>query len=233
MDLLYRYIFYFFIYGFLGWICETIYCSIGNKKVINRGFLNGPICPIYGLGALMVILLLNNYRGNLAIIFIMGLVMTSILEYITGYILEFLFHTTWWDYSNRMFNINGRVCLKNSILFGILSIFLIEIIHPTIVKAAYSLNTTFVYVLVIILTTYLITDISITVNAINKLRYKLDRIEEAIECFKNINIQIKLEKLTEKSEIQHRLLNAFPNMNHKYKNEGLKYLKQMLKDKNK
>lgn len=266
MDLLYKYTLYFFIYAFFGWCCETIYCSIGNRKVTNRGFLNGPICPIYGLGALTVVLMLKGYTGDIVVIFTMGLVMTSALEYATGVILEFLFHSTWWDYSNRMFNINGRVCLKNSILFGIMSILLMKIIHPIVVNIVDTINPIFMYLIVTILMIYLITDISITLNALSKLHYKLDRLEEIIEDLSNIDIQVKLERFTEenlskslnnlrhkdekiksksneiynkilnvkeKSKVQKRLLKAFPNMNHKNKNKGLKYLKQILKDKTK
>lgn len=264
MDLLYKYTLYFFIYAFFGWCCETIYCSIGNKKVTNRGFLNGPICPIYGLGALAIILFFKDYTGDLAIIFTMGLIMTSSLEYATGAILEFLFHSTWWDYSNRRFNINGRICLKNSILFGIMSILLMKIIHPIVIIIVDSINPTFMYLIAIILIIYLFIDILITLNALSKLRYKLDRLEEAIEDLRKIDIQVKFERFTEeniskalnnirnkdekiksktneihhkilnvkeKSKVQKRLLKAFPNMNHKNKNEGLKYLKQILKDK--
>ena len=151
MIYLYKYILYFFIYAFLGWCCECVYCSLGDKKVVNRGFLNGPICPIYGFGALAIIYLLNDYIGDWAIVFTMGLIMTSILEYVTSVILEFLFHSTWWDYSNRMFNINGRVCLKNSILFGIMSVVLMEIIHPMVVRFVENININYLYILVFLL----------------------------------------------------------------------------------
>ena len=266
MIYLYKYILYFFIYAFLGWCCECVYCSLGDKKVVNRGFLNGPICPIYGFGALAIVYLLNDYIGDWAIVFTMGLIMTSILEYVTSVILEFLFHSTWWDYSNRMFNINGRVCLKNSILFGIMSVVLMEIIHPMVVRFVENININYLYILVFLLILYIIIDISITLNSLNKLRYKLERLEEALEELKKINIHVKSEKFTEenilksiynfrqkddklkfkindiyskianikkKSKVQRRILKAFPNMNHKNRNEGLKYLKQMLRDKTK
>lgn len=262
--LLYKYILYFFIYSFLGWCCESVYCSIGNKKVVNRGFLNGPLCPIYGLGALIVIFILKDYKGNLALMFTIGLIMTSILEYITGVLLEFLFKSTWWDYSNRIFNINGRVCLRNSILFGIMSVILIEYVHPSVIIVLDKFSINFVYILAIMLSVYLIVDIYITVNALNKLHYKLDRLEEVLEELKNISIHVKIEKFTEenllkvlnnirirdekiklksneiytkiinvkkKSKVQRRLLKAFPNMNDKNRNEGLKYLKEILKEK--
>lgn len=112
MRLFLEIILYFFIYAFLGWVSECIYCSIGHKKIINRGFLNGPVCPIYGFGALIVIFFLKRYENNVLELFLYGIIVTSILEYITGYLLEMIFNTTWWDYSRKKFNIKGRVCLK-------------------------------------------------------------------------------------------------------------------------
>ncbi|CDG01729.1 Putative membrane protein [Clostridium chauvoei JF4335] len=123
---------WFYIYSFLGWICETIYCSIPAKKFVKRGMIKGPICPIYGFGALFVITLLDKYRGNIFIIFILGLIMTSILEFFTSFCLEKVFNRKWWDYSKNKLNIKGRVCLLNSTMFGSLSVCLIEFIHPMI-----------------------------------------------------------------------------------------------------
>ncbi|HBB29668.1 MAG TPA: hypothetical protein DC000_10580, partial [Clostridiales bacterium] len=105
---------YFIMYSVIGWICEVIFCSIPEKKFINRGFLNGPLCPIYGFGALIVIFFLTPFKDSIFLVFIFGLIVTSTLEYFTSYAMEKLFHSKWWDYSNNRFNINGRVCLLNS-----------------------------------------------------------------------------------------------------------------------
>ena len=124
----------FALYSLLGWACESTYCSIPAKRFINRGFLNGPFCPVYGVGALLVIFLLRPFTQNLLVLFVFGVLVTSVLEYITGFLLEKLFHTTWWDYSKRKFNIKGRVCLRNSLLFGILSVLLLHFINPFVEK---------------------------------------------------------------------------------------------------
>ena len=123
---------YFVLYSFLGWLCETIYCSIGSKKFINRGFLNGPFCPIYGTGALLVIDVFMKYKDDLVALFILSMVVTSVVEYITSYLLEKIFNLQLWDYSTYSFNLNGRVCLKNSLMFGVLSIAAVEVIHPAV-----------------------------------------------------------------------------------------------------
>ena len=134
MNMTYMYLFYFIIYSFLGWICETIYCSIIDKQYVNRGFLKGPFCPIYGAGALIVVILLSPFSDNIIMLYLTAMIFTSILEYTTGFLLETIFHLKWWDYSNYKFNIKGRVCLLNSTLFGILSVFTIKIINPILVE---------------------------------------------------------------------------------------------------
>ena len=105
------YILCFFAYSFLGWVCECIYCSIPAKKFINRGFLEGPYCPIYGCGAMLVIYLLTPFAAKPLLLFVAGILVTSALEYITSWLMEMFFHTKWWDYSTYPFNINGRICL--------------------------------------------------------------------------------------------------------------------------
>lgn len=127
-----NYFLYFFIYSFGGWICECIYCSIPAKKFINRGFLYGPYCPIYGFGALIVTVLLDGYLNNPVLVFFLGMLLTSLLEYVTSFVMEKLFNKKWWDYSHYKFNINGRVCLLNSALFGIMSLFVIYVLHPEV-----------------------------------------------------------------------------------------------------
>lgn len=123
---------FFFIYSFLGWLCECIYCSVPAHKFINRGFLAGPYCPIYGFGALAVIHMLDPFGYNAILLFLMGTIVTSVLEYITSWGMEVLFHTKWWDYSAHPCNLNGRICLKNSLLFGCMVLVVYYFIHPAI-----------------------------------------------------------------------------------------------------
>lgn len=125
-----RYFLSFLIYSFLGWCCESVYCSVGRGKLINRGFLNGPLCPVYGFGALLVVFLLKGAEQNVLSLFFSGMVVTSALEYFTSCLLEKLFHMKWWDYSGYRFQLNGRVCLQNSLMFGGLSVFVILVLRP-------------------------------------------------------------------------------------------------------
>lgn len=123
---------YFAIYSVLGWVCETVYCSVIQRKFVNRGFLNGPVCPVYGCGAVLVIFFLRSVSHNVTALFLSGMVVTTVLEYLTSVLLEKLFHMRWWDYSHFRFQINGRVCLLNSILFGLLSVFMMLVLHPRV-----------------------------------------------------------------------------------------------------
>ena len=126
------YIFYFIVYSFLGWVCEDIYVGVGQGKFVNRGFFYGPYCPIYGFGALIVLILLLPYNNNPILVFLGGIILTSILEYFTSWIMEVLFHERWWDYSSYPFNLHGRICLRNSLLFGLMALVIVYIVHPYI-----------------------------------------------------------------------------------------------------
>lgn len=163
---------YFVLYSFLGWMCETIYCSIDDKKFVNRGFLNGPFCPIYGTGALLVIDIFMKYKDDLLVLFILSVVITSIVEYITSYLLEKIFNLQLWDYSTYSFNLNGRVCLKNSLLFGVLSILAVEVIHPAVEGFLSRLPAWFLITFTGTLVFYFICDVVITVKALIQINMK-------------------------------------------------------------
>ena len=127
-----NHVLYFFAYSILGRACECLYCGIPARRFINRGFLEGPYCPIYGCGALIVILVLDPLKGHPLLLFLGAMIFTSVLEYVTSWLMEKLFHSKWWDYSERPFNINGRVCLLNSLLFGIMGLAVMYVVHPFI-----------------------------------------------------------------------------------------------------
>lgn len=130
-----NYLLYFFIYGTLGWMLEVSFQSIKTGKFINRGFLNGPICPIYGIGASIVIFFLSGIAdSNKLMLFLGSIFIATVIELITGFLLDKIFHKHWWDYSDRRFNIGGYVCLEFSIAWGFLCLFLYDINHPLVQK---------------------------------------------------------------------------------------------------
>lgn len=128
------FILYFFLFAFIGWLMETIYAIFTLGHFVKRGFLYGPICPIYGFGALMLILFLAKYRKNNLKLFIYAAVIFSVFEYIVSYCLDALFAMHWWDYTNEFFNLNGRITLSFSIAWGIIAILFINHIYPFLKK---------------------------------------------------------------------------------------------------
>ena len=125
-----EYFLLFVIYSVIGWIMEVIYTLVIDKKFTNRGFLVGPYCPIYGVGAVLIIILLSGYKERPIGLFVLAIVICSILEYFTSYIMEKLFKARWWDYSNRKFNINGRICLETMVPFGVIACLIVYIVNP-------------------------------------------------------------------------------------------------------
>lgn len=129
---LYHIMNWFIIYSFFGWIWETSYVSLKEGEYINRGFINGPFCTIYGCGALSVYLILRPVEQNLLFLFLGGITVATILEYLTAVLMESIFHTTWWDYSDNRFNFQGRICLGASLGWGILTVILFRVLHPVV-----------------------------------------------------------------------------------------------------
>lgn len=168
----------FCLYSFLGWVCESIYCSIGERKLINRGFLNGPVCPVYGFGAVIVVKLLTPFENNLVLLFLTGMAATSVLEYITGFLLETLFHTKWWDYSGRKCNIHGRVCLRNSLLFGGLSVIAMKLVNPVVAGLVGRLHGWALFTVAGGLLALLASDIAVSVRTILQLNGKLEQLQK-------------------------------------------------------
>ena len=128
----YQLLWLFLIYSFLGWCVEVSFVAVTSGRVVNRGFLNGPVCPIYGVGMLGALLLLEPVSGNLLLLFLLGMLLCTLVELIGGWVLERAFHTRWWDYSDEPFNLGGYICLRFSIMWGLAVTFAIRLIHPLI-----------------------------------------------------------------------------------------------------
>jgi len=175
---------YFSIFSFIGWLCEVLYCSILSKKLVNRGFLAGPFCPVYGFGALFVICLLKPVEASIPIVFLSGIVITSTLEYITGWLLEVFFSTRWWDYRDQKFNIDGRVCLKNSVLFGILCVVLMKGIYPFTLYVVGLLPVFWIKLTSAVLVIAFIVDSGVTVNTLVNFNDRLKKLHEFTEELK-------------------------------------------------
>ena len=229
---------WFITYSIFGWVYETILCSIKNKRFINRGFLNGPYCPIYGCGAVLDILLLGKIHNTILLFFAAAL-LTGGLEYITSVIMEKLFHARWWDYSDKKFNIHGRVYLTGIIVFGTLSVALILFLHPAMSSIIAKLPTTIRSVLVDSLFLILLTDAIHTIIKFLEFGEILldleNRFEVPFQSTKTICVSV-FTALNERaktinSQIR-RVILAFPNLISIRLGEELKRLRELLQSGN-
>lgn len=203
----------FMIYSCMGWIMEVIGKLIEKHKFINRGFLIGPYCPIYGWGCLTIIILLSKYLNEPVILFFMAILICSVLEYCTSYIMEKLFHARWWDYSNRKFNINGRICLETMIPFGLLGCLILYIVNPIMIDFLTKIPTnTFLVITLIIFILYVIDNL-ISLNVMVKFKTTMKTIER--DGTEEITKKVK-DILLSRNWLYQRLIKAFPNVkNHK------------------
>lgn len=204
---LYELLCIFIIYAFLGWCTEVSYAALDLGKFVNRGFLNGPYCPIYGVGVLIVIGVLTPLKENLLLLFAGSFFLTSVLEYVTGWVLEQVFHNKWWDYSDFPFNIKGYVCLKFSVLWGLACSFIMLVLHPVIYKFIQVFPKTAGVVFLIAVLSAFAVDCIFTVSTILKLNRRLKVIDEVAGMLREIsdeigeNIYENVAEAMEKKEI--------------------------------
>ncbi len=173
-----RILLYLFMYSFWGWCAEVIYAALKEGEFVNRGFLNGPICPIYGFGAVSVVIILKPFHNNLFILFAGSIVATSLIELITGFILEKVFKHRWWDYSDEKFNIGGYICPIFSLMWGIACLVIVAYINPIIVGAVNIIPETAAKIVLTILIILFTVDFIATTETILKMNKRLERIEE-------------------------------------------------------
>ncbi len=191
---LYALVSYFVIYSFVGWIVEVIYQALKRGKIINRGFLNGPVCPIYGFGMVAVLLFFNYIEiDNLQeasgfFLFIIGILFSTVIELFGGWTLDKLFHTRWWNYSNEKYNLHGYICLKFSIIWGIGVVFIMHVIHPIVQKFSVNLIPEKIgwWILAILYIIYFV-DLVVTVTEIIGLNKQIVQLEEAKKSLRSVS----------------------------------------------
>lgn len=166
----------FFVYAFLGWCGEVAFAACKNGRFVNRGFLNGPVCPIYGFGVLIVALALEPWQDNVWMLYVGSAVLTTLLELVTGWALEKLFHTKWWDYSKMPLNIGGYVCLLFSFIWGAACVVILKWVHAPLYALVQRLPRLLSYILCAVFLTAFIVDLAATLVAIRKLSQRLTRL---------------------------------------------------------
>ena len=172
---------YFLIYSFGGWVVEVIFHAVALGKVINRGFLNGPVCPVYGFGVLSVFALLNTIQGSGrqmsdGMIFVFGIVLATAVELVAGWLLDVCFHARWWDYSDKPFNFHGYICLEFSLIWGLAIVMVVKVFQKYV--EAHALHATWEWIVIAVLYAVYLTDFIVTVAVIQGLNKKLTRLDK-------------------------------------------------------
>lgn len=203
----------FYCYSIFGWMVECLSCSIKEKRIVlNRGFLIGNYCPIYGCGALYMYFFLNRYYNDPVVLFVMALVGTSLLEYLTSYLMEKIFKARWWDYSNEPFNLEGRVCLVNAILFGMLGMLFIYVLNPIFMDLIAKIPDYLLIIISIVLFVTFLTDVIITFTVMVKLKKGLTSLRK--DSTYDMDKQIK-EVISSNSFYLRKLFKSFPKVKFK------------------
>ena len=208
-----QYFLIFIIYSCLGWVLEVTCKSIEYKRFINRGFLIGPYCPIYGWGVVLITLLLYRYAYDPLVLFVMTIITCMILEYVTSYVMEKLFKARWWDYSKRKFNLNGRVCLGTTIPFGIFGVFIIYFSNPFIIEQLNKVDPTVLDIIaIVILIIYIIDNIisGVVIFGFRKTAVQINK-EGRQDNTEEITRKVR-EILSSKTWTYKRLINAYPKL---------------------
>lgn len=229
----YQLVIYFSICSFLGWVVETFFCSLQAGKFVFRGFLAGPVCPIYGFGAILVLFLLVPFSDNVVLVYVFGVIVMTALEYFVGYLLEKIFKKTFWDYSNHRYNINGRVNLTFSLFWGILCLVVVYLVYPAAESLIGRMSGNFQIVTVVVILVVLALDLLYSIRytlVFNRELLTLTAISERIEKIRAdmlVSAEEKKAKLAEdmaqllsqqeeraKSVFRkmRRILDAFPKM---------------------
>lgn len=184
---IYETLFLFFIYAFLGWCAEVSFHAVVTGKFINRGFLNGLICPVYGIGALLVLFLLEPFQDNIFLLFLSSLVLTSVLEFLVGFLMEKLFHARWWDYSEEPFHLGPYICLKFSLMWGFACVFVVKFLHPLVLRGIAILPQPLGIAMLTVFSLVFIVDLFLTVIAVNKFFQQLKHLDGLASEIHNIS----------------------------------------------
>lgn len=192
----------FFIYSLIGWLWETVYCSLKAHHFVYRGFLVGPITPIYGFGVLAVLYFLHPLHDNLLLLYISAAVLVTLLEYVTSFALEKLFHASWWDYKDVPLNINGRVAIPVSLFWGVGCVFIVRVVQPVVEQLVQRLSEQFGFYLPVVLLCIISMDLGYTLANLAAFQSAVQRLNQTVE---KRTEELKTGLETSKKEVSRRL----------------------------
>lgn len=205
-----QWLFFFYVYCFLGWCFESAYVSIKSRKLINRGFMRGPFLPLYGSGAIMMFVVSMPFQDNIVLTYFAGCVGATVLEYVTGVTMEALFRVRYWDYSDQKFNFQGHICLGSTIAWGFLTILMTRVIHRPIEQLVLMIPRNVLLYLTWILTIYIVADFALSFKAamdlrnilakMQKVKEELVRMQKRLDVIAAFNNEEKEQKRQEREE---------------------------------
>ncbi len=218
-----QWLFFFYFYCFFGWIFESTFVSVKSKKFVNRGFMRGPFLPIYGSGAIMMLVVSMPFQENLFLTYIAGCVGATVLELVTGVVMEALFKVRYWDYSNQKFNYKGHICLSSTIAWGFLTILMTEFLHKGVEKIVFAIPGILVSVITVILTICITIDFTLSFKAALDLRDVLVGLEKAKEEMERIQKRLDViiaiadnERESRRQERSQRIDETMENIEEKF-----------------
>lgn len=223
---LYHVLAFFLIYSCTGWCLEVIFAAATTGQLVNRGFLNGPVCPIYGFGMVIVLFTLTPLQDSVLLLYIGGVILPSALELVGGWALYKLYHTRWWDYSDFPFNIGGYICLEFSLLWGVGTLVVMRIVHPVVAGLVDMVPPFVGFVVMCVLYAVYAADVVVTAFAASGLAKTLDAMEQLAEELQARSDEMQAQLLrTPRIVGPRRMLRAFPGLKHGVKKTTLKALR--------
>lgn len=190
-----QWLLFFFLYSFFGWIWESCYVSLREHRWVNRGFMHGPMLPLYGSGAVSVLIITLPVRDNLPLVFIMGMIGATLLEFFTGMVMESLFHVRYWDYSHLKFNVKGYICPVASLCWGVFSIMMVKVVHIPIEEVILKIPMAIADGLAFVLTVVAAVDFTQSFNEAMDMKKMLAQLDET-----KVQIRKLQERIREASE---------------------------------
>lgn len=207
-----QWLFFFYFYSFFGWCFESSFVSIKNRRPVNRGFMSGPFLPLYGSGAVMMLVVSMPFQHNLVLTYIAGCIGATALEYVTGVVMEALFKVRYWDYSNQKFNFQGQICLSSTLAWGGLTILMTRVVHKPVEGLVLAIPAGVLSAATFVLTIYIVADFTLSFKAAIDLRDVLVKMEAAKEELervqKRLDVIIALSNEEWEAKKQERSLKA-------------------------
>lgn len=207
---------FFYIYCFLGWCVESAIVSFGQKRFVNRGYLTIPMLPIYGLGAVVVLFVSLPVRDSIILVYILGAIAATILEYITGWLMETTLKVKYWDYTGERGNIKGRICIKSSLFWGVLSIFMTYIIHEPIEKFVLSFSVLVLNSLVTVISALFLVDFILSTKKAIDFKHMLEYMERTREKIEELYTELEEKGRTLKESLEDKIEESIESQKEKY-----------------